>query len=353
MPAISTRHVFRSITNSTKYRTKPCLVNTSTVKKSVRSYGSPVSLQERTPGHSFTSFIRGLEPMLPRECASRCCGRRHGRGFEERRKFSYSPKVEFSVAILTTSSRIVSSTRGRPGPRRRLPSYFFAISSLYQRNKVSGVTRPAISFRPSLPNVLAFAASRRRCASVKRSRRPLSCSRRTRFSSFRYSIASCWNRLTHPAKAMTKNCHRYGCMGSDSSRPSSPAGLLLEASTTCQHSASGVDRVLAHYGVTTAPAARAAACSSSNRCMRSTRCSTGTSGNRKRPEWASPFLKTSSPKSLSIVMRMRCSVDAYSRIASSPGSSPRSADSTTSCPLFRSHRASRWPAHRSTRNFTS
>ncbi len=29
-----------------------------------RSYGSPVSLQERTPGHSFTSFIRGLEPML-------------------------------------------------------------------------------------------------------------------------------------------------------------------------------------------------------------------------------------------------------------------------------------------------
>ena len=38
-------------------------------------------------------------------------------------------------------------------------------------------------------------------------------------------------------------------MGPDSSRPSSPAGLLLDASTTCQHSASGVDRVLAHYGV--------------------------------------------------------------------------------------------------------
>ena len=48
-------------------------------------------------------------------------------------------------------SRIVSSTRGRPGPRRWLPSYFFANSSLYQRNKVSGVTRSAISFRPSLP----------------------------------------------------------------------------------------------------------------------------------------------------------------------------------------------------------
>ena len=56
--------------------------------------------------------------------------------------------------------------------------------------------------------------------------------------------------MTHPAKAMTKNCHKYGCMGPDSSRPSSPAGLLLDASTTCQHSASGVDRVLAHYGGT-------------------------------------------------------------------------------------------------------
>ncbi len=48
---------------------------------------------------------------------------------------------------------------------------------------------------------------------------------------------------------MTKNCQRYGCMGSDSSRPLSPAGLFLDASTTCQHSASGVDRVLAHYDV--------------------------------------------------------------------------------------------------------
>ena len=41
-------------------------------------------------------------------------------------------------------------------------------------------------------------------------------------------------------------------MGSDSSRPSSPAGLLVDASTTCQHSASSVDRVLAHYGNTLA-----------------------------------------------------------------------------------------------------
>ena len=40
-------------------------------------------------------------------------------------------------------------------------------------------------------------------------------------------------------------------MGPDSSRPLSPAGLLLDASTTCQHSASGVDRVLAHYVVAT------------------------------------------------------------------------------------------------------
>ena len=62
--------------------------------------------------------------------------------------------------------------------------------------------------------------------------------------------------MTRPAKAMTKNCHRYGCMGPDSSRSSSPAGSLLDASTTCQHSASGVDRVLAHHGVPPRPLRR-------------------------------------------------------------------------------------------------
>ena len=72
------------------------------------------------------------------------------------------PQLEFSRAILRTSSRIVCATRGRPGPRRWVPSYFFAISFLYQRNKVLGVTRSEISFRPSLPNAFAFAARRRR-----------------------------------------------------------------------------------------------------------------------------------------------------------------------------------------------
>ena len=32
------------------------------------------------------------------------------------------------------------------------------MSFLYQRSKVSGVTRPAISFKPFFPNAFAFAA---------------------------------------------------------------------------------------------------------------------------------------------------------------------------------------------------
>ena len=64
------------------------------------------------------------------------------------------------------------------------------MSSLYQRNNVSGVTRSAISLRLSRHNAFAFAARRRRWSSVKLRRRAPSCSRSTRFSSFRYSITS-------------------------------------------------------------------------------------------------------------------------------------------------------------------
>ena len=54
-----------------------------------------------------------------------------------------------------------------------------------QANKVSGVTRVATSARTLRPNVLALTANRRRWSSLKRTRRPPSCSRRTRFSSRR------------------------------------------------------------------------------------------------------------------------------------------------------------------------
>ena len=87
------------------------------------------------------------------------------------------------------------------------------MSSRYQRNNVSGVTRSAISLRFSRHNAFAFAARRRRWSSVKRRRRAPSCSPSTRFSSFRYSITSCWDRSTQPAKVNARNCHRWGCIG--------------------------------------------------------------------------------------------------------------------------------------------
>ena len=128
---------------------------------------------------------------------------------------------------MSTSSRIVSFTRGRPGPRRWLPSYFAAMSSQCQRNDVSGVTRSAISSRFSRHNAFAFAARRRRWSLVKRRRRAPSCSRSTRFSSFRYSITSCWDRLTQPAKVNARNCHRWGCIGRVLAARSTGATLAL------------------------------------------------------------------------------------------------------------------------------
>ena len=50
---------------------------------------------------------------------------------------------------------------------------------------VSGATIPATSPRIFLPSSWPFTASRRRWSSVRRSRRPPSCSRRTRFSSIK------------------------------------------------------------------------------------------------------------------------------------------------------------------------
>ena len=100
-----------------------------------------------------------------------------------------------------------SSTRGRPGPRLALPSYFFAINIRNHRKTVSGVTSVHASPSNLRPNGLPLAASRRRWSSVKRIRLPLSCSRRTRFSSRRYSTISCCCRFSHPASATTMNCH--------------------------------------------------------------------------------------------------------------------------------------------------
>jgi len=64
-----------------------------------------------------------------------------------------------------------------------------------------------------LPRASARTASLRRCLSVNRRRRPPSCSRRTRFSSSRYSITCCWPRLTHPAMAETYSWKTRAFMG--------------------------------------------------------------------------------------------------------------------------------------------
>src|ERR1022692_1526142 len=70
---------------------------------------------------------------------------------------------------------------------------------------VSGVTRVANLPRRRRPTRLALRASRMRWASVKRLGFPPSCSRRIRFSSWRYSMTACWCRLIQPATAMSRN----------------------------------------------------------------------------------------------------------------------------------------------------
>src|SRR5215469_7152164 len=67
----------------------------------------------------------------------------------------------------TTKASIAPAMRGRPGARCAVPSYFWAINFRCQANKVSGVTRVAISARTLRPNVLALTANRRPWSSLK------------------------------------------------------------------------------------------------------------------------------------------------------------------------------------------
>jgi hypothetical protein len=97
----------------------------------------------------------------------------------------------------TTKASTSPGVRGRPAPRLPFPSYFRAISFRCQANKVSGVTMVATSARSFRPNPLALAANRPRWSSLNRTRRPPSCSRRTRFSSRRV-INQMQLALVHP-----------------------------------------------------------------------------------------------------------------------------------------------------------
>src|ERR1022692_4433881 len=97
-----------------------------------------------------------------------------------------------------------ASTGGRPMGLVQAKVHFLATKTRNQR-RVSGVTRVANFPRRRRPTSLALRASRMRWASVKRLGLPPSCSRRMRFSSWRYSITACWCRLIQPATAMSRN----------------------------------------------------------------------------------------------------------------------------------------------------
>jgi hypothetical protein len=97
---------------------------------------------------------------------------------------------------------------GRPTPFRGYV-HFCAMSFRCHAKIASGVTIVATSPNSLRPRTLPRMASFRRCSSVSRSRLPLSCSASTWFSARRYSIASCWLRLIHPASVSSMNCHGF------------------------------------------------------------------------------------------------------------------------------------------------
>ena len=103
-----------------------------------------------------------------------------------------------------TSAVISAAVRGRPGARHALPSYFLAINFRCQASKVAGVTMVATCSRIFRLSFFALAARRHRWLSVNRIRRFPICSRRTRFSSVRYSTTCCWCWFIQPATETTR-----------------------------------------------------------------------------------------------------------------------------------------------------
>ncbi len=200
---ISTLRLFRSMTKSTKYRINPDRVITSTLKKSVAAIAPQWAF--RNVFHDIPFFSIGSNPFSRRirliVFRAISCPR-----LWSAPRIRVYPQRGLSRAIKRTSSSMSASVLGRPGFRFLLPSYFLAISSRCQRSRVSGVTRVLISNSSFRLIALALSASLRRCRSVNLSRFPPSCSRSARFSSWRYSITSCWCRLTQPAKISIRNC---------------------------------------------------------------------------------------------------------------------------------------------------
>jgi hypothetical protein len=94
-----------------------------------------------------------------------------------------SPNLAITIlrGLASRDSRLrtLDNNRASRSLKRSLPTQLDSA----QASKVSGVTIVATSARSFLPIPLALAANRRRWSSLSRTRRPPSCSRRTRFSS--------------------------------------------------------------------------------------------------------------------------------------------------------------------------
>lgn len=112
----------------------------------------------------------------------------------------------------TARFRMRPPMRGLPGPRLALPSYFIAMSFRCQRRTVSGVTMLQHVESSLRPSAFPSTASRRRWSSFKRGRFFPSDSRRTRFSSLRYSTTAAYSWFIHPAIAMSRIFHGFRCM---------------------------------------------------------------------------------------------------------------------------------------------
>src|SRR5437667_2377561 len=144
----------------------------------------PMPAQKLLPGRLPAALWRRLDPVPFQNLSDRAA-----RNFVPQiGQCALDPPIApipFSSASRTTNVSISTAVLGRPGPRCAVPSYLLAISFRCQANKVSGVTMVATSAKSLRPNPLALAANRRRWSSLNRTRRPLSCSRRTRFSSRR------------------------------------------------------------------------------------------------------------------------------------------------------------------------
>src|SRR5664279_4744555 len=111
------------MTKSTKYRTRPVLVTTSTVKKSVaaiapqwafRNVFQLVRLPRSGAGSRPASTKIRLIVLRPTSWPR----------FQSAPRIRVYPQLGFSEAILETSTARGGGVHGRPEPRRREPSYF-------------------------------------------------------------------------------------------------------------------------------------------------------------------------------------------------------------------------------------